>query len=299
MSRQGTIRRYTLIIEKINFGQYPSFSEIQDYLDAFGFSVSKRTIERDFEAIRNEFGMEITFNRFKEGYFIDEENSIDIQSFLRFLEIVTTADLLTHSLSESKETLNYISFEQSGVLKGVEYLPKILQAIREHKLMRITHHTFYNETPHKFKIEPYLLKEYQSRWYIVAFVRGIDEQRTFAVDRLDSLELLVETFKPTKRKEIEANFKNVIGLVYSSQELQEVELSFTPFQGKYIKSLPLHSSQEILVDNDKEFRIQLRIKPNYEFTQKILMHGNTVKVEKPQWLADEVRNILKAAFDLY
>ena len=59
MSRQGTIRRYTLIIEKINFGQYPSFSEIQDYLDAFGFSVSKRTIERDFEAIRNEFGMAI------------------------------------------------------------------------------------------------------------------------------------------------------------------------------------------------------------------------------------------------
>ena len=71
MSRQGTIRRYTLIIEKINTGQFPSFTQIQDYLDDFGFSISKRTIERDFEAIRNEFGLEITYNRFKEGYFIN------------------------------------------------------------------------------------------------------------------------------------------------------------------------------------------------------------------------------------
>jgi predicted DNA-binding transcriptional regulator YafY len=299
MSRQGTIRRYTLIIEKINFGQYPSFSAIQDYLDEFGFALSKRTIERDFEAIRNEFGIEITYDRFKEGYFIDEENSIDIQSFLRFLEIVNTAELLTSSLSESKETLNYISFEQSGGLKGIEYLPKILQAIREHRLMRITHHTFYNETSRKFKIEPYLLKEYQNRWYIIAIVRGMNEQRTFAIDRLEELELLTETFEPTRREEVEGNFKHVIGLVYAGQELQDVELSFTPFQGKYIKSLPLHSSQEILVDNDTELRILLKIIPNYELTQKILMHGNTVKVEKPQWLAEEVRNTLKAAFDLY
>lgn len=299
MSRQGTIRRYTLVIEKINFGQYPSFAEIQDYLDEFGFSVSKRTIERDFEAIRNEFGLEITFNRHKEGYFIDEENSINIESFIRFLEIVNTAELLTESLSDSKETLNYISFDQSGSLKGIEYLPKILQAIREHRLLRLTHHTFYSEKSRKFKIEPYMLKEYQNRWYIIAIVRGMNQQRTFAVDRLEDIELLTETFEPTKWEDIEDNFRNVIGLVYSEHELQDIELSFTAFQGNYVRSLPFHFSQKILVDNDKEFRINLRIKPNYEFTQKILMHGNTVKVLKPKWLKDEIKEILQDAANQY
>ena len=299
MSRQGTIRRYTLVIEKINFGQYPSFAEIQNYLDEFGFSVSKRTIERDFEAIRNEFGLEITFNRHKEGYFIDEENSINIESFIRFLEIVNTAELLTESLSDSKETLNYISFDQSGSLKGIEYLPKILQAIREHRLLRLTHHTFYSEKSRKFKIEPYMLKEYQNRWYIIAIVRGMNQQRTFAVDRLEDIELLTETFEPTKWEDIEDNFRNVIGLVYSEHELQDIELSFTAFQGNYVRSLPFHFSQKILVDNDKEFRINLRIKPNYEFTQKILMHGNTVKVLKPKWLKDEIKEILQDAANQY
>jgi predicted DNA-binding transcriptional regulator YafY len=299
MSRQGTIRRYTLIIEKINFGQFPSFMQIQDHLDEFGFSVSKRTIERDFEAIRNEFGLEITFNRHKEGYFIDEENSINIESFIRFLEIVNTAELLTESLSDSKETLNYISFDQSGGLKGIDHLPKILLAIREHRLMRITHHTFYSEKARKFKVEPYMLKEYQNRWYIIAIVRGMNQQRTFAIDRLEEVEVLTETFAPTKRIEVEDNFRNVIGLVYSEHELQDVELSFTAFQGNYIRSLPIHSSQEILVDNDVEFRIKLRIKPNYEFTQKILMHGNTVHVLKPEWLREELKGILKKTLENY
>lgn len=299
MSRQGTIRRYTLIIEKINFGQYPSFAEIQDYLDEFGFSLSKRTIERDFEAIRNEFGLEITYDRFKEGYYIDEENSINIESFIRFLEIVNTAELLTESLSDSKESLNYISFDKSGGLRGIEYLPIILRSIREHRLLRIKHHTFYSEKARTFKIEPYMLKEYQNRWYIIAIVRGMDQQRTFAIDRLEEIELLTETFEPTRREEIESNFRNVIGLVYSEHDLQEVELSFTAFQGNYIRSLPFHSSQEILIDNDDEFRIRLKIKPNYEFTQKILMHGNTVKVTKPQWLADEIKAILTDAVNNY
>jgi len=299
MSRQGTIRRYTLIIEKISFGQFPSFTGIQDYLDEFGFSVSKRTIERDFEAIRNEFGIEITYHRFKEGYYIDEEKSIHIESFIRFLEIVNTAEVLTQSLSDSKEALNYISFDQSGGLKGIEHLSNVLQAIREHRRMRIKHHTFYPEKARIFKIEPYMLKEYQNRWYIIAIVCGMNEQRTFAIDRLVEIEMLAETFEPTRSQEVEDLFKNVIGLVYSEHEVQDVELSFTAFQGNYIRSLPFHSSQKIILDSEDEFRISLRISPNYEFTQKILMHGNTVKVLKPKWLAKEIKEILQSAASNY
>lgn len=152
MSRQGTIRRYTLIIEKINRNQYPSFAEIQDYLDDFGFSISKRTLERDIAAIRNEFGLEITYNRFKDGYFVDEENSINIDSFLRFLEIVNTAELLTESLLDSKETLDYISFDKGGGLKGIEYLKPLLQTIKEHRKIKFKHFSYQTEKSRKYSM---------------------------------------------------------------------------------------------------------------------------------------------------
>lgn len=299
MSTHGTIRRYTLIIEKIGGGQYPSFKEIKTFMYDHGFEVSDRTLQRDIEQIRYEFGIEFAYNRSKNGYFIDEELSVDMDSFLRFLEIVNTAEMLTESLTDSKETLNYISFDQGGGLRGLEYLPEILKSIKDRRIIRLVHQTYYSEKPRKFKLEPYLLKEYQNRWYLIALVRGMNEFRTFAIDRIESLEVLTVTFKRDKSIDVRENFKNVVGLVYSINELEEVELSFTPFQGNYIKSLPLHHSQKIIVDNDEEFRVSLNVIPNYELTQKILMHGNNVKVIKPAWLAEEVKKTLKEALNQY
>lgn len=95
MSKHGTIRRYTLEIEKIRRGQFPSFQEIKDYLFEHGFEIGARTIQRDIEQIRFEFGIEIKYDRDKNGYYIDYVNSLNIESFFRFLEIVNTAELLT------------------------------------------------------------------------------------------------------------------------------------------------------------------------------------------------------------
>ncbi len=50
MSNHATIRRLTLEIEKIHRGQFPSFREIQDFLNSHGFKISDRTLERDFES---------------------------------------------------------------------------------------------------------------------------------------------------------------------------------------------------------------------------------------------------------
>src|SRR5690606_30130714 len=106
MSKQGTVRRYILIIEKLGRKQFPSFDEIKNYLSNHDFEVSNRTIQRDIEQIRSEFGIEIEYNRFKNGYYINEDLSPYIESFVRFFEIVNTADLLIESLKESKNPLD-------------------------------------------------------------------------------------------------------------------------------------------------------------------------------------------------
>ena len=94
-------------------------------------------------------------------------------------------------------------------------------------------------------------------------------------------------------------FNKTIGLVYSENTVQTIVLSFTPTQGKYIKTLPLHPTQKILIDDESECRISLEIIPNYELTQQILKYGVTVKVIEPQWLADEIKEILKRTFEKY
>ena len=299
MSREGTIRRYTLIIEKIKRNQFPSFKEIQTYLEDIGFGVSKRTIERDIEAIRNEFGMEITFNRSKEGYYIDEEKSINIESFVRFLEIVNTAELLTDSLAESKEILEYISFDKGGGLRGIELLNPLLKAIKERRKIKFQHFSYQSEKIKSYSMKPYLLKEYQNRWYVIGIVKGINETRTFGLDRVSELEVLDEVFVPSPKVNPIQNFADAIGVVYSMDKKQKVVLSFTPSQGHYVKSLPLHPSQKVIIDDEKECRVELSIVTNYELLQQILMHHGHVKVLEPTSLIEKVKLHLQNALNQY
>lgn len=299
MSKHGTIRRYTLEIEKIRRRQFPSFQEIKDYLFEHGFEIGDRTIQRDIEQIRFEFGIEIKYHRDKNGYYIDYENSLNIESFFRFLEIVNTAELLTESLLESKDSLKHISFDTGGGLKGIENLKPLLKAIKDNRKISFTHFNFHTEKSRKYTLKPYLLKEYQNRWYVVGIIGGFNEFRTFGIERIENLEIKTDTFKPDKKLNPIEMFNQTIGLVYSENVAQTIVLSFTPTQGKYIKTLPLHSSQKILIDDEQECRVSLEVVPNYELTQQILKHGETVNVIEPQWLKDEIMNILKRTLEKY
>ncbi len=299
MSQQGTIKRYTLIIEKIIGGQFPDFQEIMNFLFDQGFEVSKRTVQRDMEQIRTEFGLEIIYERNKNGYFIDFDESYDTDSFFRFLEIVHTAELLKSTLAESKENLRHISFDKGGGLKGIEHLKPLLRAIREKRYVSFQHHSFFKDKVRQYSIKPYLLREYQNRWYIIGLLGPIEKFFMFGIDRIDKLEIKAETFEPKANMDAHALFHNIIGLVYSGDPVQKIILSFTAEQGKYIKSLPMHHSQEVLTDNAEECRIKIEVVPNFELNQQILMHGDRVKIIEPQWLADEIKNILARSLKQY
>jgi predicted DNA-binding transcriptional regulator YafY len=299
MSKHGSIKRYSLIIEKISKTPFPSFSDIRNFLFEQGFEVSDRTIQRDIEQIRFDFGIEITYDREQAGYFINEEETFSIEGFIRFLEIANTANILTETLMQGKEALNFIDFESSGQLKGLEYLKKLLFAVRNNRLITFTYKKFDTDKENHIQLKPYMLKEYQSRWYVIGIAEGMDQFRTFGADRLLSLEVSENTFKRNPRRDPRKLFESTIGLTYSAAKVEEVILSFTPFQGNYIKTLPWHTSQQIITDNEKELRIKLRVVPNYEFIQKILMHIQTLVVIQPQSLVNQIRQILQNSLNNY
>lgn len=299
MSKHGTIKRYTLEIELIKRGFYPSFKKIKDYLFEHGFEIGDRTIQRDIEQIRFEFGVEIKYQRDRNGYYIDYEDSFNTESFIRFLEIVNTAELLTESLVESKDVLKYISFDTGGGLQGIENLKPLLMAIKDRRKITFTHINFHTEKSRQYTLKPYLLKEYQNRWYIVGMISGLNELWTFGIDRIENLEVKAETFERDQKLDPAENFYHTIGLFNSEADPEVVILSFTPTQGKYIKTLPLHNSQKILTDNENECRIAIYVVPNYELKQQILKFGDTVKVLEPEWLSEEVREVLERALEKY
>jgi predicted DNA-binding transcriptional regulator YafY len=299
MSHRGTIRRYTLIIEKLTREFYPSALNLLTYLDDFGFSISKRTLERDIEAIRNEFGIEIEFNRTKGGYFINKEDSTGFDSFVRFLEIVNTANLVLDGLHKTKDVLKYVLFDKGGGLKGVEQLNPLLNAIVEHRYISFIHHSYFKGETKEVSFKPYLLKEYRNRWYVVGEDQLKKQIRNYAVDRIESVKVLTKTFKPKDVSDLVDDYETNIGITVSDIKKERIRLHFSPKEANYNRSLPIHKNQVIISDDNKGMIVELNIIANYEFIQTLLMYGPEVKVVSPKWLVTHMKKIYTASLKNY
>ena len=77
--------------------------------------------------------------------------------------------------------------------------------------------------------------------------------------------------------------------------VEDIELSYSPLDGSFLKSVPLHHSQEIVVDNEEEFRIKLHLRITNDFVMGLLSRSNSLTVIKPLHLRERVRNIYEKA----
>ena len=117
--------------------------------------------------------------------------------------------------------------------------------------------------------------------------------KTFGLDRISDLEIAPSTFKP-KKYDAGKDFENSFGIISTLDEVpQEIIISFDVDQGNYVKTLPFHPSQEILIDDDQEFRIKLTLVPTYDFEREILSKGSSFKIISPE----SFKNHMKAEIE--
>ena len=95
-------------------------------------------------------------------------------------------------------------------------------------------------------------------------------------------------------------FNESFGIINGTNEKPiGVILSFTLQQGRYIKSLPLHHSQKLIIENNDEIQFSYYIKPTYDFRMELLSYGGQVKVIQPESLKETITKNLEAALNLY
>jgi predicted DNA-binding transcriptional regulator YafY len=304
MSKRGYISRYMLILKKLKVKPYSSYEELLEYIDnqmeylqmqddklTVGFS--QRTLQRDIKEIRNLFGIGVEFSNSRKGYYI-VQNEHENMNFQRMMEAFD----VFNALNLTQNVRQYISFD-NRVPVGTGHLYGLLYAIKNHFLIRFTYSTFWGDTTKTLVAEPYLLKEFKGRWYILAVVESYNEIRTFALDRLTNLQTTADRFI---KKEIDAPnlFKDSFGIMLGEgNPAEEVTLRFSHFQGKYIKSLPLHSSQEILKDEPEGLTIKLKVHITFDFIMEIRSYGETVEVISPKSLRQAIRSSFEEALTYY
>lgn len=296
MSLTGKLKRFDLIINKVERTKYPSLQAILKYLENYGHTVTARTLQRDLEELKSEFKIFIEYSSFNRGYFIEKDSMSD--SVIQFIKNMTLqANLL--DFAKLGEHSNAIILKENHALKGVEFIPQILTAIQQQLQIEFSYQAFEKDKPKNYTVQAYALKEYLGRWYMVACSTNRKGIVKFGVDRILSMTITEVKFKKDKQIDLSAYFSRMIGIIDEGAACEQVILSFTPMQAKYVRTLPWHWSQEEVLTNDKEVHFEYFILTNYELMQKILSYGNTVTVVKPATLKKEHQRYLKEALAQY
>jgi predicted DNA-binding transcriptional regulator YafY len=287
MSKKEAVSRYHIIIKKLR--RYPAtFDEIsrelalESDIQSYNFVVSKRTFQRDLADIRLIYNIDIQFDFSRKVYYIDFDEQSQMQE--RILEAFDTFN----ALNLSDRLSNHIHFENRKP-QGTENLYGLLHAIKNKFQIKFSHQKYWETNPTIRIAEPYVLKEFKNRWYVMALDLKDKTIKSFALDRLYNLDITKKKFQFPVEFDVNVYYKHCFGIIGpDGKKPQEIILSFTPLEGRYIKSLPLHHSQKILVDNETELRVKLFIVITHDFIMEILSHGDQVKVIKPDELIESL-----------
>ena len=216
-------------------------------------------------------------------------------------------------LQDSKGLRDRVMFEE--IPSGNEYLLKILGAMKKDNVIRISYQDFYDTAPHEIDLEPYCVRVFRQRWYVIGVMRNIPDWeeasemtnqgniRRYALDRIKYLEVTDETFKMPVHFSAESYFANAFGIIVEPEKykVERIRLKVTDINHRrqYIRSLPLHDSQREVERYDDYSIFELQVMPAYDFIQQILAMSNEVEVLSPENVREEIARWVKEIAKLY
>lgn len=258
-----------------------------------GRDLPERTFHHYRRSIEQNFHIDINCDS-KGQYYIDPAALSRNKSLTNLLLDNYTVN---EAISESPEASERVEVED--VPSAREFLPTVLEAIRASSNVVFTYAGFNRSRAERdIVFSPYFLKRYKQRWYMLGRRAKDGGIRTYALDRIKALTISQDKFVLPAGVTSEDYFGNVIGITTSKAPVRIVRLRATPRQAKYLRALPLHSSQQEEVHDDYSiFSYQLQL--NYELVHEIMSFGDAIKVLDPPELRIMVSEALRSALSQY
>ncbi|MBR5689862.1 MAG: WYL domain-containing protein [Prevotella sp.] len=290
---QSLINKYVWVVETIHRAKKISFKELnrkwlRDDISR-GAELPKRTFDNWRYAIWDMFGIEIANeNKGEYRYYIENEDDIHSNGIRSWL---FNAFSVGNVLANSQTVKDRILLED--VPSGQEFLQAIIEAMKENRVLNITYHSYWKDEENNFDVQPYCVKLFRQRWYLVArstypyyFEKG---PRIYSLDRIQDLHTTDETFEMPETWRAEDFFDGCFGIIADqSIEPQTVKLKVSAGQANYIRDLALHESQEEVERNEEYSVFEYWLRPSYDFLQEVLWNGEDAEVIEPQWFREKI-----------
>lgn len=221
----------------------------------------------------------------------------DIPGFEQIEQLIASLNV---DVDESKKFV-YYSVNEKGT--NTKVFGKLYSAISEQKVINLTYHKFDDPTPHSVLLHPYILKEWNRRWYLIAAAADSGKILTFALDRTDEVETCGDLkYKPASDDLME-RYEDIVGITYyDNAPIETIYLWVSDRSYKYLDTKPIHGSQTTLKEGSEEEAtlrhkrpdlkggrfVRLECMVNFELVHEILAYGKGMVVLSPTSLREEI-----------
>lgn len=297
---KNQIKKYVWLVETIYKAKKISLKEINSKWLETDLSEGLEIPRRTFHTWRNEvedlFGIEIQCDKTDgDRYFIEDRDKLKNNSLQSWLLNTMSVN---NMLLENKTLSDRILLE--NIPSGQDYLSIVTDAMKKSKVLEITYKGYWSEHEHTFPVAPYCVKLFRQRWYLVGNSVYEDKIRIYSLDRVLNASLTEEPFKYPKDFSPEVYFQDCFGVIRDDGiEVETVKLRVNVNQANYLRSLPLHPSQEETERNADYSIFTLHVRPTFDFQQELLWNGNELEVLEPLWLREKIAGVVKRMGEMY
>jgi ribosomal protein L21E len=292
--------RYIWLVDTIYRAGKITFDEINRKWMRTDWSEGKdlplRTFHNHRTAIEDLFDLNIECdNHDGHTYYIENKEDIKNGSLRAWLLNTFTVNNL---INESHSLKRRILFEE--IPSGQRFLTTIIEAMRDNLCIEISYQAFWFDTPFLLEIEPYCLKIFKQRWYVIGKNRSLKEIRRYSLDRIQEIKTTNKIFKMPKTFEAETHFENSFGIVVDPKiQACVVKIKVFGNRRKYLQTLPLHHSQEEIESGLEYSVFQYYIAPTPDFKQELLSCGDEIEVLSPVSFRNEIAETIMKMNSLY
>lgn len=292
MTPTTLFNRYLWLIELLSYSNGLSKNEIDSRWansvinDDGETTIPRRTFIRMKENILSLFDIQIVYDRKEDKYYIET----DISGYNKNTQFLLSAFAVNQMVSENRDLADRILLEDTPAGSNI-FLPEITTAMRENRRLSITYQNYEMQTAREFEIEPYALRYFGRRWYVLAHTDFHNSLRLYALDRMKDVKISDKLFKLPEDFSAEDYFSRYFGVIVTDGKAENIQLKTSDTRAKYLRSLPLHRSQKEIASN----LFELHLVPTDDFINAVRAMGTEVEIVSPDWVR---KRLLQEAKDM-
>lgn len=264
--------------------------------ERFDSPYSRRTFNNHREAVEEVFGIRIECNRSTNRYFIGGSEDVS-DEYAENAWLINTFTV-NNMLSLGKERLSgRIAVED--IPSGHRHLTTVLEAMTENLEIVISYCKYTSSKASEYTLRPYAVKEFAKRWYIIGHCVERDGLRVYGLDRIHSMEVTARKFRIPRRFDVDELFATSFGIYIPEGPGQTIRFRTSPTEARYLRDLPVHSSQNETAADEEHVTFEIFVCPNKALIMEFCKYGSRLEVLSPAPVREAVAAELRKAAGIY